>query len=178
MSQALEIESGLGARGVRVSRVGGSGWRATTTAICHGGDREDGLQFRDDGRGGVMAKCHTRGCDHASAAKALRERAGVVRAPLLATPVRKERASVAPKRAQTLTGDALTALLRKASFAPTVAQLARKAGVSPMTVRSVAESAGVTVGDDGKMRERAGAYRVIYEFADDGGYKPGRVERY
>ena len=154
MTQAADIAAGLSARGYEVSRAGSSGWRATSTAICHGGDRADGLQWRDDGRGGVMAKCFTRGCTHAEAAKALREAAGVSsgRKPRFAA--RRPAPRPAPVRtaaSPSLTGATLAALLKSARFAPTLAQVAAKSGVSPAAVQKAARAIGAAIGMDGKL---------------------------
>ena len=75
---AQEVADGLTRSGHPVVRNTEGHW-ATTTAICHGGDNRDGLWFRNDGNGGIIANCWSGDpeCDTRTAAPALRAAAGL-----------------------------------------------------------------------------------------------------
>ena len=75
---ARQVSDGLQRNGYPV-KLNTDGYWATTTAICHGGDNTDGLWFRNDDKGGIIAKCWTGDpkCETRTAAPALRAAAGV-----------------------------------------------------------------------------------------------------
>ena len=73
---AQEVADGLKRNGYPVVPNTEGHW-ATTTAICHGGDNVDGLWFRNDGKGGLVANCFKGDCDTRTAAPALRAAAGI-----------------------------------------------------------------------------------------------------
>ena len=58
---AEDIAAGLRAAGYRVKGQPGGRYR-TSTAVCHGGDAEDQLTFRDMPDGGLQVKCWTAEC--------------------------------------------------------------------------------------------------------------------
>ncbi len=75
---AQEVADGLLRNGYPVVS-NTEGYWATTTAICHGGDNVDGLWFRNDGKGGLIAKCWSGkpACETRTAAPGLRAAAGI-----------------------------------------------------------------------------------------------------
>ena len=68
MVSADYVASGLQSRGYWVGRAGQ--WRATTTAVCHGGDTNAGLHFTD-AADGLQVVCHTRHCKEGLTARLL-----------------------------------------------------------------------------------------------------------
>lgn len=75
---AQSVADGLRRSGYPVV-FGTEGHWQTTTAICHGGDNRTGLWFRDDGHGGLIAKCRSGKpeCETRTASPALRAAAGI-----------------------------------------------------------------------------------------------------
>ena len=109
IDQAAAIAAGLERAGFKVRRPGrADGWYSSTTALCHGGDNIEGLGWRNDGKGGIVATCFTGGCRTETAAPALRLAAGVARSygddyrpppPAPPLPPEPRRLDAAPTRA-------------------------------------------------------------------------------
>ena len=72
---AEKIASALESQGFIVRRKGNYWY--TTTAVCHGGDKQGGCWFQDDGRGGIFAGCYTGKHKTAHTAPMLKSAAGI-----------------------------------------------------------------------------------------------------